>query len=255
MKKLKIGIFSFTSCEGCQIIMINAKELFGKLFEIVNLAHLPIIQEKNQEGPYDVVFVEGAITFKKQVKVLQDLRKQAKYLIAFGTCATFGGVSAIRDLDRDFRDKDIFKEFNFLDTLNVRSLDNHVKVDYHLRGCPPTHDEFIRVIESLRKKSFPEEYEKAVCVECRKKGNPCLLANGQQCLGPVTCGGCDALCTSKGIVCYGCRGPVKKANMDRLVRLFEKRGLTARQIAEMFMIFAGTSKRYEKFVKKVWQKQ
>ena len=122
------------------------------------------------------------------------------------------------------------------------SLDNHVKVDYHLRGCPPTHDEFIRVIESLRKKSFPEEYEKAVCVECREKGNPCLLANGQQCLGPVTCGGCDALCTSKGIVCYGCRGPVKKANMDRLVRLFEKRGLTARQIAEMFMIFAGTSK-------------
>lgn len=254
-KKLKIGIFSFTSCEGCQIIMINSQELFGELFKKVELTHLPIIQEHNQGGPYDAVFVEGAITHKKQIRVLENLRKQAKFLIAFGTCATFGGVNAIRDYREGFKEQKPYKEFSFLDNVNVQGIGKYVKVDYFLRGCPPVKEEFIRVISSLLEGRLPIEYEKSVCVECRAKNNQCLLAQGKQCLGPVTCGGCGALCTSKGIVCYGCRGPVEKANIDGLVKLFESRGISERHISEMFMTFAGTSKRYEDFVKKAWQKQ
>jgi coenzyme F420-reducing hydrogenase gamma subunit len=254
-KKLKIGIFSFTACEGCQIIMINSQELFGQISDRIELTHLPIIQEHNQEGPYDAVFVEGAITYRKQIKTLKQLRKKSKFLIAFGTCATFGGVSAIRGYDRGFKKKNTYKEFEFLGNLDVKGIGNYVKVDYDLRGCPPVKEEFIKVISALSEGKLPEVYDKSVCIECRAKKNTCLLTAGQQCLGPVTCGGCNALCTSKGIVCYGCRGPVVKANIDGLVNLFEKRGISERQICEMFMTFAGTSKRYEDFVRKVWQKR
>ncbi|MFH1506481.1 MAG: NADH:ubiquinone oxidoreductase [archaeon] len=253
--KLKIGIFSFTSCEGCQIIMINSDELFGRISDLVDLTHLPIIQEHNQEGPYDAIFVEGAITYKQQIKTLKDLRKKTKYLIAFGTCATFGGVNAIRDYDKSFKEKKAYKDFSFLKNLDVKGIGSYVKVDYYLKGCPPVKEEFMKVITSLSEGELPEVYDKAVCVECRENKNPCLLALGKQCLGPVTCGGCDALCTSKGIECYGCRGPVTKANIDNLVALFEKRGLSEKMICEMFMTFAGTSKRYKDFVRKVWQKQ
>ena len=57
----------------------------------------------------------------------------------------------------------------------------------------------------------------SVCVECKQAGNACVLvAHGTPCLGPVTHGGCDALCPSFDRGCFGCFGPSESANVDGL---------------------------------------
>ena len=251
MTKLQIGFYSFTSCQGCQIMIINSADIFTKLNEIAEIIRLPIIQQYNSEGPFDIVFIEGAITTKKQIKKIKEIRKKTKFLIALGTCATFGGVTAKRNLQNNFEQINDYKDFQFMDNIDVNTLDKYTKIDYKIRGCPPAIEEFNRVIYTIAKHNkVPLEYDESVCSECRANKNPCLLGKGHDCLGPVTCGGCNALCTSKGIKCYGCRGPVSKPEkMDFLANLFSKRGLSDEQIARRFTLFAGTAKRYSNKIK------
>jgi sulfhydrogenase subunit delta len=247
-EKLKVGFYSFTSCEGCQIVLISSQEIFGDLSQIVDFIRIPIIQQYNFEGPFDIVFIEGAITTNEQIKKIKQIRKKTKFLIALGTCATFGGVNMNLDFKNKIKETQKSQDFNFLDIIEVNSLDKYVKIDYKIRGCPPIKEEFKNVIETIYKlNKVPDLYDNAVCIECRLKKNPCLLGKGHDCLGPVTIGGCRALCPSKGIKCYGCRGPVKNSEkIDFLVNLFSKRGLSNEQIIRRFSLFTGTPKRLQK---------
>ena len=43
-----------------------------------------------------------------------------------------------------------------------------------------------------------------------------LVAGGTTCLGPVTHGGCGALCPSFARGCFGCFGPSEAANVPAL---------------------------------------
>ncbi|MFA6089400.1 MAG: sulfhydrogenase 1 subunit delta [Candidatus Woesearchaeota archaeon] len=248
-KKLKVGVFSFTSCSGCQLIVINARDLFGDVFELVELLHLPLIQENKdkEDTTYDIVFIEGAVTKEEQMEKLMRLRNKTKYLVAFGTCATFGGVCSIKDLNTNVKETKAYKDFSFLDEMDVFGIDKYVKVDYYIRGCPPIKDDFLKLVISLSQDKIPEKYDNPVCIECRKNKNPCLLAKKLPCFGPVTYGGCNALCTSKGIACYGCRGPVSSPNVDRLVKMFKLQGISNNKIKDMFMTFAGTTKGYQDY--------
>ncbi|MFW6285719.1 MAG: hypothetical protein ACOC16_00950 [Nanoarchaeota archaeon] len=247
-EKLKVGFYSFTSCEGCQMVFINSQEIFGNLSQIVDFIRLPIIQQYNYEGPFDIVFIEGAITTKEQIKKIKLIRKRTKFLVALGTCATFGGVNMNLNFKNQVKKTQNSQDFNFINMIEVNSLDKHVNIDYKIMGCPPTKDEFRNLINIIYKTNkIPEVYTNAVCVECRLEKNPCLLGKGHDCLGPVTVGGCKALCPSKGIKCYGCRGPVKNSQkIDFLVNLFSKRGLSHEQIVRRFSLFAGTPKRFQK---------
>lgn len=251
MDKLKVGFYSFTSCEGCQIMVLNSQELFGELTKIIEVVRLPIIQQYNSEGPFDIVFLEGAITKPEQIKKIKEIREKTTFLIALGTCATCGGISAREntkklELKETKNQIQTCKDFHFLENLNKNNLDKYAKIDYKIKGCPPTKEEFINLIQTIHKtNTLPKQYDSAVCIECRAKKNPCLLGQGHDCIGPITVGGCNALCPSKGIKCYGCRGPVSKPEkIDFLVKLFTKRGLTDEQITRRFSLFAGTPKRY-----------
>jgi coenzyme F420-reducing hydrogenase gamma subunit len=43
-----------------------------------------------------------------------------------------------------------------------------------------------------------------------------MIAHGTPCLGPVTHGGCGALCPSFNRGCYGCYGPMESPNTGSL---------------------------------------
>jgi coenzyme F420-reducing hydrogenase gamma subunit len=45
------------------------------------------------------------------------------------------------------------------------------------------------------------------------------MKEGKLCLGPISCGGCDAICTTAGFVCLGCRGPVEQTNLYKIKEL------------------------------------
>jgi len=67
-KKLKVGIFSFTSCAGCQFEILDLEDELLDIFSKVDIIHFPMAKAKNEDGPFDVVFVEGAVTTPEEVK-------------------------------------------------------------------------------------------------------------------------------------------------------------------------------------------
>ena len=84
-KKPKIAIISLTSCEGCQIALLDLGKRFFKLLEDVELVDLHLIEENPfPEGKLDIVFVEGNPITEENLKVLKRVREQAKILVVLG---------------------------------------------------------------------------------------------------------------------------------------------------------------------------
>ena len=246
-KKLVVGIFSLTSCSGCQIRLLDLEDVLLDIFKLVDITHFPLIKKNVHRKHYDVAFIEGAVTTEEQLKRVKRIRKQAKILIALGTCATYGGIPSIKDYGyREEIERIVYpKPVPFIHTLGVCGVYPHVEVDYFLRGCPPEKEEILRVLlEIVVGKKAPRNIDDPVCIECRAKENVCLLQKGELCMGPITFGGCDALCPSNGRACYGCRGPFEDANVHALLELFEKIGVSEEDIRRMFIKFAGTSKKF-----------
>lgn len=122
----------------------------------------------------------------------------------------------------------------FWDT--VKALDQVVDVDYYLPGCPPTPKLLSEAIGAILSGKLPPKGTvlagtKALCHECplndskpekllltdlkritevRLDPKTCYLAQGVLCLGPVTRGGCEALCVNGGMPCTGCFGPLDR---------------------------------------------
>ncbi|MBW3012428.1 hypothetical protein KY311_04535, partial [Candidatus Woesearchaeota archaeon] len=96
-KKPNLGIFSLTSCAGCQFSLLFLKDELVEIIQNFDILNFPMAQEINEKGPFDVTLVEGAVTTKKEIEKLKKIRKKSKILIAFGTCATYGGIPAIKN--------------------------------------------------------------------------------------------------------------------------------------------------------------
>lgn len=241
MGQPKIGIFSFTSCSGCQMEILDLEEELLTIAKLVDIAYFPMAQEKNKDGPFDVVFIEGSIISEEQEKELKEIREKSKVLVALGTCATAGGVQSMKDLmDIEKAEREVYHRN--LNTRFVYGIDNFVKVDYFIRGCPPVKEEFVSMVLDLARGKKPRQKEDPVCVECRKKGNRCMLLDKKPCIGPITYGGCDALCPSDRIACYGCRGPLADANVSAEANMLKNLGFKKEDIGLLFEKFAGTSK-------------
>ena len=62
----------------------------------------------------------------------------------------------------------------------------------------------------------------SVCFECKQAGNDCRLLDEKPCLGPITQGGCQAICISSGSPCYGCFGNREEAEVKNLLKILNK---------------------------------
>lgn len=242
----KVGVFSITSCAGCQLSLLFMEDTILQVMEKVDIINFPLLKEENEEGPFDIAFIEGAVVREEEIEYIRKIREKSDIVIALGTCATYGGVPSIRDFgyEKDITEE-VYPEPSYLHSVEVSGIGKYIKVDYFLRGCPINKEETVQLLKNiLAGKKIPLHTNYPVCVECRARENPCLLQAGKFCLGPVTYGGCKALCPSGGRSCYGCRGPLDDANVDALVSLFRKRGLTNEELKRIFVKFAGTSKKF-----------
>src|SRR3989338_6831630 len=248
-KKLKVGIFSFTSCAGCQFEILDLEDELLDIFSKVDIIHFPMAKAKNEDGPFDVVFVEGAVTTPEEVKKIKEIRNKTKYLAALGTCASYGGVPSIKDFYTEEEiEVPVYKTTKFIKSIRADGMGNYVKVDYFLHGCPHNKYEFLHVMKELMVGKSPKQPDYPVCKEWRENKNPCLLQQGKPCMGPITNGGCNSVCTNNDIACTGCRGPLDDANIDPIVHLYEKMGFSDDDIKKLFIGYAGTSKLFSKFV-------
>ena len=235
MKKLKIGIFGISGCAGCLLTFI-----YEDLLKLVDVKSFPLIKEDSYKGQFDYVFIEGTVCFDKDILKIKKLRKRAKYVVALGSCACFGGVPSIKNfMDKRKAEYFVYPKINHLNSEDPTPLDKHIKVDYFIPQCPPNKEEITRFIKLFSIGKKPKTYVKAVCFECKKKGIHCLLEDNKICIGPITSGGCKAICPENKTGCYGCRGPCPDANFDVFSKLLIEKGCHLKQIQEIMQTFAG----------------
>jgi sulfhydrogenase subunit delta len=225
VKKPKIAVFKFASCDGCQLSLLDAEEELLAVSGLIDIAFFPEASRRMLKGPYDITLVEGSITTPHDVEMIREVRKSSIALITIGACATSGGIQALRNW-KDVKEfvQIVYATPEYISTLD-RSLpvSSFVKVDFELRGCPINKYQLVEVINAFLNKRKPVISSHSVCLECKLKGNVCVMvAQGTACLGPVTHAGCGALCPAYNRGCYGCYGPMDSTNTSSLSSQFKK---------------------------------
>lgn len=207
-KKPKIAIVSLTSCEGCQFALLDLGEKFLEAMQQVEMVDFRLLEDLEDDGQdLDLAFVEGNPMTEANKKTLLELRKRSKILVVLGNCAAMGGIPEIRNYhEQKHTAKHVYKYIQGIETEEVQEVDNFVKVDFTLPGCPITGEEFLQYLPLLLAGQVPNIPDNPVCVECKKNGNRCLLLDKKPCFGPMILGGCNSVCTNSGMGCQGCRG-------------------------------------------------
>lgn len=221
-KKPTIAVYKFSSCDGCQLTILNLEDELLDLVGVVEIAYFLEATRASKPGPYDIGIVEGSVSTEEEIKRIKEIRRNVDTLIALGTCATAGGVQALRN----FADVDTFTEVvyphpEFIDTLDESTrIGDHVRVDLELWGCPISKPQLLEVLAAVLQERRPNLPQYSLCQECKLKGLPCVIvADDIPCLGPIAKAGCGALCPANGRGCYGCFGPFSSAELDTFIPL------------------------------------
>jgi len=214
MERLRIGLYCLSSCEGCVVQVLNLEEKLLEIMKYVDIVECRVLGVRREE-PVDVAFVEGFVASREGEKKLVRIRKKTRILVAMGDCACSGG----RFLMKDFGDSEI----------RADPLSRIVKVDYYLWGCPIDQKEFLSLVRNILHDRKPREISRTVCSECILYERECLLDRGILCLGPITRGGCDALCPRNGRNCFGCRGLSDDANIDAFIGILQEKRVSPPQ--------------------------
>lgn len=231
MKKKRIGVFKFTSCDGCQLALLNMDELLD-VVEIFDIAYFKEASSKALKGDFDISIVEGSISTDWQKKEIFKIRERTRFLITIGACATSGGIQALKNWAslKDYK-KEVYPSAELIYSLSTSTpISEHVYVDYELWGCPINKDSLSETLVSFMLEKRPGIPIYSLCMDCKSKGIPCIIVTeSQPCLGPITKAGCGVLCPSLGRACYGCFGPKEGANIEALFKRFYDVGLTQKE--------------------------
>jgi len=216
---IRAAAFDFTGCEGCQLNVGNLETQLPTLLQYITFVEFRLVSSAEYDGPIDIAFVEGAISKEEDIERVRSVRERASVLVAMGACADLGGVNRLvsEETLQKARDGEYGKMIQSLGVFTPAPVSKFVKVDHALPGCPIDRNEFLRVVGDLVARRKPRIPDYAVCHECRQSGKGCLLDHGKMCVGMITRGGCDAVCTVGGAGCEGCRGLIPDANVDAMV--------------------------------------
>ncbi len=237
--KPRVAFFDFSSCEGCQLQILNNEDTlldFLSLVEVVNFREA--MSEKSDD--YEIAFIEGSITTDGEVKRLKKIRRNAKVLVAMGSCACFGGVNQLKNRFKNLKlvNKAVYGKHP-VDSGPVRSVEDVVKVDLNIYGCPIKKEEVEKIVLNLAIGKSIVYPKYPVCMECKRNENICLFDLGEPCLGPITRAGCDSWCPNSRAGCWGCRGPADDPNLDQMREIMKKYGFSEETMLDRLECFGG----------------
>jgi coenzyme F420-reducing hydrogenase gamma subunit len=248
-RKPKLAVWKFASCDGCQLSLLDCEDELLDIAGELEIAYFPEATRAVIKGPYDISLVEGSITTPHDAERIHKIRRNSKFLITIGACATSGGIQALRNFKN-------VKEFisivyatpEYIDTLNKSTpISDHVNVDFELRGCPVNKYQLIEIISAFLNGRKPNIPTYSVCIECKRGGTICVMvACGVPCLGPVTQAGCGAICPTYNRGCYGCFGPKETPNTESLSNWWGKLGVNRDDIVRAFRGFNAYSEPFRK---------
>ncbi len=243
MTKPKVAFFDFACCEGCQLQIANLEEAVIDLLGVVDLVSFREVMKEHSDD-YDIAFIEGCIQRPMDAEALKKIRENASIIVAYGACAVDGSVHTLRN---EFTKEDVLNEVYgdadvegnpYWDIYDkAKPIDEVVKVDVYIPGCPIDRDEFARIVSDVLQGKAPKLPNYAICVECKKNENICLFELGEFCLGPITRAGCNSACPNVKSGCEGCRGFLDDPRTSAHKEVLEKYGVSVDEMMAAFSIF------------------
>lgn len=241
-KRPALAVYKFSSCDGCQLSLLNLEDELLDLVGAVEIAYFLEARRRVLPPPYDIGLVEGSISTEEEEHRIRQVRRDCRFLVTIGACATSGGIQSLRNwADVAEFVHTVYPQPEYIHTLETATpIASHVFVDFELRGCPVNPQHLLELIGAVLVGRKPNIPTYSLCVECKRRGLPCVLvAGGEPCLGPVTQAGCGALCPASHRACYGCFGPSEQPNMKALGQRLLELGLTPREVKRRFRSFNG----------------
>lgn len=231
-----VATVGLSSCGGCHNALFTIGEPLIALLCDHNIAFSTYMVDHRSISPADVVLIEGGIRNREELEVAGEIARNARKVIAVGSCAVFGGVNGLRKLEV----VPVVDEGGDLPPLleEMKPLDSCMSVELYVPGCPPPPNLILEALKSVLDGYSPAHFDGSVCSECPRRaerksirswsqhpgpGVPhemCLLNKSLLCLGPVTRGGCHSPCPTRGAVCIGCRGPSDVVQSSQLHSMF-----------------------------------
>ncbi|MGD0398471.1 MAG: methyl viologen-reducing hydrogenase [Syntrophobacteraceae bacterium] len=234
---------ALSGCSGCEMSLLNAGGPSLSLLAGFDILHMPILMDHKYFGvggptqqidipKAGVGLISGGLRNEQQLRIAEKMRRQCDIILAFGTCAAYGGIPAMMNL---FEDEDLFRRYYRTaegtdaapDPLQVIppflertfALDEKIGVDFVVPGCPPHPDSIASALESILEGKSPQLPLVSVCDSCpaKREGKGsvqrirrfvknaryqpdkpisemrCLLDQGFLCMGPVTLAGCAGM--------------------------------------------------------------
>jgi len=204
-ERFKFAFYWAASCGGCEIAVLDINEKILDVTRLADIIFWPAAMdmkyrdvEKIPDKYIDICFFNGGIRNGEQDYMAKLLRKKSKVLVAYGSCACFGGVPGLANLHnrREIFEKIYFKTASTINPGNilpkpktrvkegelelpefydeVKALNQVVEVDYYVPGCPPAAERTVFALEAIFKGELPPKGSvlaplKSVCDECPKR--------------------------------------------------------------------------------------
>jgi NAD-reducing hydrogenase small subunit len=169
MSKVKVAMDWLAACAGCEMSVLDMDERLVQLLEKIELTSTPITDLKHppKEG-VTVGILSGTVNNTTNLEVAKEMRARCKILIAMGDCAVFGGIMTMRNffdtneaLKRAYVETEstvdgiIPNSEELSKPIKACPVNQVVKVDIHLPGCPPSADAIYYVLTELLEGRIP----------------------------------------------------------------------------------------------------
>jgi len=152
--KPRVATVWLGGCSGCHMSFLDLDERLIELADKIELVYSPIADFKTFPHNVDVTLVEGAVTNVENEEMAHIVRKNSRFVVSFGDCATTGNVTAMRNrfstneiIERSYKEladisNSLPNDHTVIAQLCEQALPLHhvIRVDAFLHGCPPTPD-------------------------------------------------------------------------------------------------------------------
>lgn len=167
-KKVRLATIWIDGCSGCHMSLLDIDEAIEIVAKKVDIVYGPLVDAQKFPEDVDVTLIEGAVSSQEDLEKVQIIRERSKLVVALGDCAVTSNVPAMRNsipvkklLERVYIEG--VQAQPGVPTDGVPKLlkravpvQEIVKVDIHVPGCPPSAKSILFVLTELLEGRTPD---------------------------------------------------------------------------------------------------